>query len=102
MTNDNGYMSLIPENTFTEKQIAQIKKDLDRVMKCGTERIALCDGTYEIDYNSEYAMWWTIAACGSYTLHDEYTGAEYTDYKTYWISVGVPRDSRRKVFTALV
>ena len=86
---------------FTDKQEAQIRKALDRLMQVGTAHISLFEATENYYDSDNGVMWWKVKARLPYELYNSETGEIYTDDKIYEISVGVLADRRRHVYTAL-
>ena len=86
--------------TFTNRQEAQIRKALDSLMRVGTAHIVLTCAVPKYRDDENGVQWWIVKAQVPYRLMTK-TGEWYVDDKTYEISVGVTKDRRRHVYTAL-
>jgi len=90
---------------FTNQQEAQIRKELNILMQCGTAHIMLCDAVPETETDPRWAnsvQWFKVTARMPYILRDSQTGKDYTDDKVYEISVGqFIADRNRRVLTSI-
>jgi hypothetical protein len=95
---------MVEMNIFTNQQQAQIRKELNVLMKCGTAHICLRDATpQEADPIWETTVqWFKVTANMPYDLFDSQTGKVVSDDKIYEISVGqYIMDRRRHLLTSL-